>query len=317
MRFLMITTATCVFSFVLSGIFFSFANFGDLKKEAMSGNFKWVKNFNVNIEVDEDADWAEKEFTFSPQELKSIKVQAIVSELIIEKAPVDEVTLSVKMLKEDLEKDFKAEVAGGILEILDHKTKKNKTFSSFFGKKGSKGSKIKILIPENLKTSYDLEVAFGDIKIKGISGDKFKLEVAAGDIEIEDIDFLNFLLEAAAGEIDLKNAVLGKGKIEAAAGDIDLIKINSKGKFIVEAAAGDIDVEMNQPSPKVKITATAGDIDFSLTEGNDYNFTFRNSTTVGDLKLKDGALSKDGDHVYGKGEGLVEIETTFGDVEVK
>lgn len=317
MRFLMITTATCIFSFILSGIFFSFANFSDLKKDAMSGKFKWVKNFDMNVEIDEEADWAEKEFKFSPQELKKVQVKAVASELVIEKASVDEVTLSVKMLKEDLEEDFKAEVSGGILSILDHKAKKDKTLSSLFGDKGSKGSKIKILVPESMKTSYDLDIAFGDIKIKGISGEKFQLEVAAGDIEIEDINFLNLILKAAAGEVDLKRVILGKGKIDAAAGDIDLIDIKSEGKFVVKAAAGDIDVKMNQPSPKVEIKAAAGDIDFSLSDGVDYNFTFRNSTTVGDLNLKDGAVSKDGDHIYGNGEGLVEIETTFGDVEVK
>ncbi|MGH1467280.1 MAG: DUF4097 family beta strand repeat-containing protein [Bdellovibrionales bacterium] len=317
MRFLMVTTTTCIISFILSGVFFSFSNFGDLKKEAMSGKFKWVKNFNMNVEIEEEADWAEKEFRFSDQDLKSVKVKAVASELVIERANVDEVILSVKMLKEDLEEDFKAEVSNGILSILDHKEKKDKKLSSLFGEKGSKGSKIKILVPESLESSFDLDISFGDIKIKGVSGNDFALEVAAGDIELEDINFLKFVLKAAAGEVDLNRVSMGEGKIEAAAGDIELEGVKSKGKLLIEAAAGDIDVEMNQPSPQVEITAAAGDIDFSLSEGVDYNFTFRNSTTVGSLELKDGAVSKDGDHVYGNGEGLVEIETTFGDVEVK
>ena len=316
MKFLIGSVAAFVMSLILAVVLFSFSDFDSLKKNYYSGKFNFNKNFNFNVGIEEEDDWEEKTFNFEAIKINKILISSVASKVLISSSNRDDVLLKVKTKKEDLDNNFSAEIESGVLNITDGKGKEDKSLSSLFGKDGSDGIIINLEVPQSWKSSYELEVAFGEIKVDRIKGNLFKVEVAAGDLEVSDVEFKDLKIEAAAGDIDLENITLGKGSIEAAAGDIDLKGIKSEEEFVVKAAAGDIDLEMNQTSPKVKISAAAGDIDFSLSKGLEYNFTFENSTTVGSLDLNPPHTNKGKLSIFGNGEGSVEVETTFGDVEV-
>ncbi len=317
MRFFGLSAATCLISFILAGVFYNFADFSSVKEQMKNKSFQ--KGFSFNFDLEEGGNLIEKNFTFSSAEVVNIKIDSRASDILIESAEVKDISLTVKMEAEVLEKDFLAEISDEVLTISDRKDGEEYSDRNFslFGASKIKGSKIKIKIPQGFTASYDFNVDFGEIKIIKISGNKMNLNFAAGDVDIKNSSFNEFYLKAAAGDIDLIEVEVGEGVIKAAAGDINLVKVKSKREFLIKAAAGDIDVEMNQPKPFVKIKASAGDIDFSLTEGNEYNFTVKNSTSVGSLRVKGGATKENGDHIYGKGEGLVEIKTSFGDVKIK
>lgn len=316
MKFLIGSSAAFIVSLIFAIVLFSFSDFDGMKKDMLSGNFNFNKGFNLNVGIDEEDDWEEKTLNFDPKNMKTISISSVASKVVISSSNREDILLKVKTKKEDLEDAFSAEIKSGSLVITDGKEKKDKSLSSLFGKDGSDGIIINLEVPQTLSSSYELKTAFGEITIDRISGDSFSVEVAAGDLEISDVEFKDFNIKAAAGDIDLENITVDEGFVKAAAGDIDMKGVKASKEFSVKAAAGDIDLEMNQTSPNVKITAAAGDIDFSLSEGLEYNFTFKNSTTVGSLNLNPPHTTKGNSSVFGNGEGLVEVETTFGDVEV-
>lgn len=312
----MISATACLTSFILAGVCFSFADFSDIENNFKNGKYQFNKSFSMNTSINGEADWVEKDFTFSTESLQEIVIESKAAEVIIEVGEnADQLFLNAKTKEEDFEDIFSVEVKDGVLYISNREDKDEP--ASFFGNNESRGAKLKIKVPSSLVAAYRINVDFGDVSIKGVSGESLEFELAAGDVEVQNINFKKFSLKAAAGDIDLINTTLEEGVIEAAAGDINLKKVISKGEFVIQASAGNISVEMNQEKPFVKISASAGDIEFSLSEGHEYNFTIEKSTTVGNFNLKTGSVEKEGAHVYGKGEGLVEIETTFGNVEIK
>ena len=289
MRFLIFSTVVCVVSFSLSGVFYTYADFDKSIESFKNGKY----NINMNFDTDKDI---ERKASFEAFDVKKINIKYAVAEIDIKPSPTEKLDLNAYFTSKKASEKFKVELKEGTLFIAtDEDEKKHKNSSFLNNIKGE--TTIELLIPRGLVADYSLKLALGEI-------------------EIEDIEMGIFESNLAAGELDISNTKLKSGSIEAAAGDIDLEKVIATEGFVIEAAAGDVDVEMNQADPVVKIEAAAGDIDFSITKGLKPNLIFKNASSVGELSVRDGYKSKtDSTYTYGAGKGMVEIKTTFGDVD--
>lgn len=296
MRFFTLTLALSFVSFAVSAVLFSQTDFSEIREKAKSTNYTFRFGSEEELVVSHQA--------FNPEGIEKILIKSSFSKIEIESGNQEKIFLDMKVPK-SFSKKNEYEIADKTL-LLD-----------FEDSSSSKEAELRLNVPQKLLAALEVQIDMGSLSIKDFKGLDLGVEMAAGKLDMESVEFKRVDIKASAGDISVKGLKIISGDIDAAAGSIELEKVQSTEELFISAAAGDIEVEMDQEEPRLKINAVAGDIAFSLSQGLQKNFTFKNSTSVGDLDLAEG-YSKQGDnaYIYGEGKGKVEVNTSFGSVTI-
>ena len=206
------------------------------------------------------------------------------------------------------------------------KEKENQKFSL-----KKKMNKIKLYVPLNYISSFNINgttgditmdeyssatlnatINTGDIKIKEIN--MAEINATTGDIEVESASLLNvnvrtgdidvgtvrFLtVNATTGDIDAKE--VDRVKVVVTTGDIDLYKVNEY--LSLEAVTGDIDINTANIKDNSRIKVTTGDIKIEHATG----YYVSGEAKIGDVKIKG---------VDRKSDLELTIEAKVGDIRV-
>lgn len=105
--------------------------------------------------------------------------------------------------------------------------KKKKRFSIFNKDKG----KVKILVPEEVLSTYDAEMSNGSVKISNINIQDIDVEASNGNVNIENLNVKNDIqIDSSNGKINAKNLVANDIEFDSSNGEIVLE--NVKGNYI-------------------------------------------------------------------------------------
>ncbi len=157
-----------------------------------------------------------------------------------------------------------------------------------------------ITIP--MKTCVNCKTSFGDVELINIEGD-IDSHTSFGDVDIEKIS--------------------GKMQLDTSYGDVDCKQITS-ADFSAKSSFGKMDIDFSDSCPadlKAKIETSYGEIDLHPPE----NFAghIAVETSFGKIKtdlpiLVKGEFGKDRlTGTIGKGNGLLDLKTSFGNVAIK
>ncbi len=129
---------------------------------------------------------------------------------------------------------------------------------------------LDIQVPANIDwSSFEADVAAGNIVLDGIQGGDVSLDVAAGNIDVDnvDADFLN--IDASAGNILVDTTRAGDVHLDASAGNIiaSFEASVQSGEWNFDVSAGNIDVTVEETSRigyDVDARSSAGTVSFDF-----------------------------------------------------
>lgn len=250
-------------------------------------------------------------------------------DVLFDTADVDIVASETDLVKVELYSDDPGEYE--ITELDDSikvvlKEKENPKFR--FNKKTNR---VKLYVPMNYASSFNITGTTGDVKIDDYSSATADITIKTGDIEIKNINMAN--IQGTTGDIEVDSASLLNIKVTT--GDIEVGTV----RFLdITGTTGDVDVT---EADKIKVKLTTGDIDvykvneylsLEVTTGDieidtvNIKENSKIKTTTGDTKIKHakgfyvGGTSKIGDaHINGvdrKSDLELNIETKVGDIKV-
>lgn len=250
-------------------------------------------------------------------------------DVLFDTADVDIVASETDLVKVELYSDDPGEYE--ITELDDRikvvlKEKENPKFR--FNKKTNR---VKLYVPINYASSFNITGTTGDVKIDDYSSATADITIKTGDIKINNINMAN--IQGTTGDIEVDSASLLNIKVTT--GDIEVGTV----RFLdITGTTGDVDVT---EADKIKVKLTTGDIDvykvneylsLEVTTGDieidtvNIKENSKIKTTTGDTKIKHargfyvGGTSKIGDtHINGvdrKSDLELNIETKVGDIRV-
>lgn len=122
--------------------------------------------------------------------------------------------------------------------------KRKKRFSIFNKDKG----KVKILVPEEVLSTYDAEMSNGSVRINNINIQDIDIETSNGNINIENLNVKNDVqIDSSNGKINAKNLV---------ANDIEFD--SSNGEIVLENIKGN-DINIDTSNARISVNECSGD----------------------------------------------------------
>ncbi len=244
-------------------------------------------------------------------------------------ADVEIITSETDLVKVELYSDDPGEYEITELEDKIRVVLKEKENSGF--KFNKKTNIIKLYVPMNYASSFNITGTTGDVKIDDYSSATAKITIKTGDVKIKEISMAD--IQGTTGDIEIDSASLlnikvTTGDIEVGTvrfldvtgttGDVDVTEVD---RLKVKLTTGDIDVyKVNE---YLSLEVTTGDIDIDTVNIKENS---KIKTTTGDTKIKHatgfyvGGTSKVGDvHIKGvdrKSDLELDIDTKVGDIRV-
>lgn len=239
------------------------------------------------------------------------------------------------VIKEEESAPHSIEVKDGVLTI-----KKSTRLSWYkqlfnFGKES-----VTVYLPEIYLDNIKIDITTGDVEIKGLNANDVYIGVKTGDVTLDGIRANDTSIKSTTGDIEVLRSSLGSLKAKLTTGDIAVSDVESLGDFNLERTTGDLyiknascdnlfsestsgDTELKNTilSGKLDIESTTGDITLS---GCDFS-SGKIEATTGDVS---GSILTDKivhchtstgsiDVPRLTTGGLLEIDTTTGDIEIK
>lgn len=154
-----------------------------------------------------------------------------------------------------------------------------------------------IQVPENIKRVV-IKTVSGDLDVVDLSLDDLKIKSVSGDVHVALEKLQSFEQESVSGDIELFGNVR----------DI-------KAKTI----SGNLSVDSKLDNPNLKFVSTSGDLKAAFEKTPNLNLKFE--TVSGDIsypsELAKGVVdSSVKTFTFGKGEGLFDVQTTSGNIEI-
>ncbi|MGZ3440708.1 MAG: DUF4097 family beta strand repeat-containing protein [Polyangia bacterium] len=240
------------------------------------------------------------------------------------------VTLRADVLSSDIE------VVGG----AGNKVKAQLIDSSGAIRLAQSGDRVEVVLSTKSGWPHVPAGIDGKLRIEVPAGSNVELTSASGDIAVRDTAG-NVRLRTASGEVRLRQ-VAG---VEVMAVSGDVVVENASGEVRLRTVSGDAQVTQNGGGAHLEYGTTSGDLDWAgscrsgcriearstsgdvkLRMPSDASFDLRYVTHSGDVSddLKMQTLEQSESHRgggslharYGKGEGLIEVQTFSGDLRV-
>lgn len=127
-----------------------------------------------------------------------------------------------------------------------------------------------------------IELASGDVNMKGVTAGNVEISAASGGIGITDVAAEDIEIDTASGDIFMKNvAVSGKVEAETASGDIGFSGLNA-GYIEFDTASGDVEGSVAKPM-EYRIDTASGDVDVPVSMRDAE--VCRIETASGDIKI--------------------------------
>jgi DUF4097 and DUF4098 domain-containing protein YvlB len=276
-KVILITAAVTFASFTLSGVLAKNYGEGEMTKYLQD-----VANHSFNVT---NIEFANTEESISSEKLVEIEVNSTEVDLKIEKSSDDKIKLVYSKNPKDKVSNL-IHINGLTMKINLDELKWQGPWVRFNLTKPeenlgirTKKKSVKIQIPENIK--------------------KIKIKTVSGDVHVINLDLQELKLESVSGDIDIQ------GKVN------DLKAKTVSGDFLLKS---DLD------SPRIKFSTTSGDTRAVFKA--DPNLSFKFETVSGEVNFSKSLSHKEisgdfKDFKFGKGEGLFQVQSTSGDVDIE
>lgn len=249
--------------------------------------------FNTNIEDTRMTE--ENEYTASLDNIKHIKLDTSVDDIIIEEGNGNDIKIIEKSnFKLEESEKLKINEKDDVLEIVRDDKKKLLSRNSI-------NRKLEIYLPKNYNNSLTLKNDVGDIELLlDLKLDKLNISQKLGDLKLESkIECDTFEFENSTGNTKINN-IKGKGNIEGSVGDIDCYFDEITGDIFIDTSTGDIDVSINEDARfKLNSKNNVGNLDTNISLDN--------------FKTSEKSISGE----YGKSpKYILKLETNVGDIDI-
>jgi hypothetical protein len=179
--------------------------------------------------------------------------------------------------------------------------------------------KLRIEVPSG--SHVELTSASGDIQVRDTSGN-VRLRTASGEVRLRKVATVEVM--AVSGDVVVENAS-GEVRLRTVSGDAQVWQSNNGARFEYGTTSGDLDWTGScRAGCRIEARSTSGDVKLRMMP--DASFDLRYVTHSGDVgdDLKMQTLEQSESHRgggslharYGKGEGLIEVQTFSGDLHV-
>ncbi len=186
-------------------------------------------------------------------------------------------------------------------------------------KKNTESYTVKVEVKMPLKAVLDGKCAFGDLRVGDMQG-ACLVEVEYGDMHINGLWSYENDLRIAFGNAYINGTNGGDFTNEYGSLEIVLLQGNSE----IESSFGDLDLKRVAKECKdLEVKVQYADADIHL--ASDAGFRFEANSSYGDIDLPSGAkkssvesdyTNKDVKGTIGNGEGKLDVECDFGDIDI-
>ena len=219
---------------------------------------KSIGVFNFNLGSTELTE--ENQYTSKLENIKSIKLDVTVDDIIIEESNDKDIKI-IEKSNHKLEDNEKLQI-----NIKDEKLAISRNDKKFILGRNNINRRLEIYLPKGYNNSLIVENNVGDIKINSdLKLDKLSISQNVGDLELDSkIECNNFNFKNSTGDIEIKS-IKGNGDIDYKVGNIECYLEGITGDVSIESATGDIDVSINKDSSFILDSKySLGDLDTNI-----------------------------------------------------
>ncbi len=316
-------------------------------RNGKEGNGLWYRTEDgdvvfLGIRLGNSGDVKSGTETFAASEIKSLEMEELSGELIIEPWEQDYIEVNY----EDIPEDYVIRNAGGVLVI------ENEVNFFFINMIFAETPKIHIRVPVNsVFEDVIIDKGSGSMKLIGITADVVDVDSGSGAVNISEVDSEDFYINSGSGLVNISRVNADEVCVDSGSGAVTLSEINTRktvldsgsgtvtvkdsvtGETSVDTGSGYISFEdvtaenmaLESGSGRVKYTGwLTGDCVFDTSSGSvnlevygeeeDYNI--RADLGSGGLYIN-GAKARDTEIEYDDADNLLIFDTGSGRVSVK
>lgn len=214
-----------------------------------------------NIIPDSPNDKYSDSQTFSSSEIKTINIDASVSDITIKSG-----------------NEFKVSYSCNQKHLIPNINLNNDTINII---QKSDGNWLKSLFRNNQNSDITITVP------KDTYLEMIKADLSVGDLYMEDIKTKTSSFDFSVGDIDIKNCDIGESDLSFSTGDIDLSD-SSFGNLTIDASVGDVDISSSDDLSEYNFDIDTGVGEVSIND-NTYNDTYNSKGTNGKTITIDGS----------------------------
>lgn len=230
------------------------------------------------------------DFTFSPRDIDTLKINWVSGTIHIEATDTDEI--SVNESASVSQKPMVLKQSGSTLYVEFCEDASG--FSMNFGSSTHKDLYITVPRDWDFK-KVKLDGASADVEVIQLSGKEFDIETASGNNTFRDCFLQELELDSASGDLNYSGIIEDKVKMSTASGKANLV--------------------LKAPPKAIKIDSVSGDLNLTLPENS--GFTLEKSTVSGAFSSEFATVIEDGKTVCGDGACKIEVNGVSSSVTIK
>lgn len=247
------------------------------------------------------------------QDAKKIYVETISSNVVVEKANIEQLTLTLKgrypAAKVVSGKLLQIDNSGGVLSITVDEKQDSSGKGLFQVNIGSEG-KLTLLVPEKLKEAEIVSVS-GDLNLKALEFDSLTLKTVSGNIAGDGLKAKKMQVNTVSGDVSHEGAV-EDFRSKSISGDLKIKSALVTASMDLKTTSGDTEILFkSQPDAQVDFSSVSGSVKIAKALSNKSKVAKSENT-----EDEDGEDAKENHYQLGTGKGKIKASTVSGDLNV-